>query len=274
MKVLVVGGTGHAGKFLCDILKQRGHEVVIASRGKTEVQSGFRSIVCDSSNIDSMLSINEDFDSVAIFPGSAYTVYKALASRVNHIVACGSLWMFGYPTIVPTPEIYFEDCWFSGYARRFNELNIMINEHKCNVTAIMPPNFCGPGKIPLDGLGGRDVLVHKAHQRGELVYLPDGPECLISPCDAYDIAMLFALAIENPEKSKNQFFNVGAEGSITSTKFIENYSKIYGVNIPVEYVCWDKYVKEISPSQGHWWHFYAQMCPDISKAKNLLGFKA
>ena len=39
------------------------------------------------------------------------------------------------------------------------------------------------------------------------------------------------------------------------------------------YVPWEEYEKKISPGIGWWWHFYAHMCPDISKARDLLGYE-
>ena len=37
MKVLVIGGSGHIGKFLTPMLVERGDDVVVASRGTTPV---------------------------------------------------------------------------------------------------------------------------------------------------------------------------------------------------------------------------------------------
>ncbi len=274
MKILVIGGTGHVGSFLCEILKSHGHEVVIASRGNKSIPDGYKGVICNSYDKDSLMSLkSENFDTIVDFPGTALNVYNALGDTVKHIVACGSIWMLGLPKIVPTPEIPQNTCIFDGYRERFSQINEMIAKHKCPVTAVFPPNICGPGKIPIDGLGGRDINVHKAHKNGETVYLPDGPEALIAPCDAYDIAMLFALCIEQPEKSGNQIFNAGTEHALTTSELIKLYAKIYKTEIPIEYVSWEKYKNEISPSIGYWWHFYSHMCPDISKAKNLLGYQ-
>lgn len=275
MKILVIGGTGHMGKFVCEILKERGHDVYVGSRSGTAPE-GMNAVKCDCFDPKSISELkSECFDTVIEFPGEAKTVYDVLGESVKHIIACGSLWMYGAPKKVPTPEEYQSKCPFEDYERRFDEIEFMLADEKCLFTAIMVPNVCGPGKIPLDCLGDRDAEMHKAHARGEKVYLPDGAEALVSPCDAYDLAMLFVLAAEQPEKSGNQLFNVGpADGAITITEFVKIYSKIYGVEIPVEYVPWEKYKNEISPSIGHWWHFYAHMSPNDSKAKNLLGYNA
>lgn len=273
MNVLIIGGTGHVGKFLCDILVERGHTVTVASRGTKELPKGVSSVVCNAEKTEELLPLrNKHFDTVAIFPGMTGTVYDALAGYVPHIIACGSLWMYGAPRTVPTPEVTQSECPFPEYVERYTDIGRMMADDRSLFSAIMPPNICGPGKIPMDGLGGRDIEVHKAHRRGETVFLPDGAESLISPCDAYDIAMLFALCAEQPERSGNQLFNVGPKQGITATQFIRTYAEIYHTEIPIEYVSWEWYRNEISPNIGCWWHFYTHMCPDISKASSLLGF--
>lgn len=283
MKILVIGGTGHVGSHLVPILLAQGHDVAIGSRGKTKVPEnspvkGARFVTCDTHNVESLkaLAETESFDTIVDFPGTAWNVWQAFSDKVGHIIACGSLWMFGYPHFVPTPEMTQETCVFEGYERRYQQIIDMLADsrrHKAAFTAIMPPNICGPGKIPLDTLGGRDIEVHKANMRGETVYLPEGPEALISPCDAADLAQLFALAANNRIAAAGQIFNGGSGYALTSTQFVNTMAHIYGSQIPIEYVPWKKYRDEISPDVGYWWHFYAHMCPDISKARALLGYE-
>ncbi|MEA4823278.1 MAG: NAD-dependent epimerase/dehydratase family protein [Clostridiaceae bacterium] len=281
MKILVIGGSGHVGSHLVPILVSHGHDVAIGSRGRTAVQDGLakaRLIPCNSGDLDSLRAVAaaETFDAVVDFPGTAWNVWQAFRDTAEHIVACGSLWMFGLPHVVPTPERTQETCVFEGYEKRYQQIIDMLADsrrHRAAFTAVMPPNICGPGKIPLDTLGGRDIEVHRANMRGDVVYLPDGPEALISPCDAYDLAMTFALAIENRTAAAGQIFNGGSAYALTSSQFIRAMGRIYHSEIPIEYVPWERYKSEVSPGIGYWWHFYAHMCPDISKARALLGYK-
>lgn len=283
MKILVIGGTGHVGAYLVEILCQQGHEVIAASRGVRKDPTHAcvdkaRHITLDSSDIDAVTALaqQEPFDVVVDFPGTAWNVWQAFRDSASHIIACGSLWMLGYPYMVPTPEKNQGYCHSPNYRARFEKIREILADtycHRAAFTAIFPPNICGPGKIPLDTLGGRDIEVHKANMRGEVVYLPNGPEALIGPCDAYDLATLFALAINNRTAAAGQIFNGGSAYSLTATEFVNTLSQIHGVEIPIAYVPWDEYEKKISPGVGYWWHFYAHMCPDISKARTLLGYK-
>ena len=281
MKILVIGGTGHVGTFLVQQIKEQGHDVVIGCRGKTTIPAEsplykVQRVTCNSADPESMKELTKDrYEVVIDFPGTAYNTYKVFRDTASHIIACGSLWMFGYPHVVPTPEIRQEKCFSEGYEKRYLEIQEMIGDsgkHRAVFTAIMPPNICGPGKIPLETLGGRDIEVHRALKQGKAVYLPDGPEALIGPCDAKDIANLFALAVNNRTAAAGQIFNVGSSYSVTASQLVGIYAEIYGVNIPIEKVSWDHYIKDISPGIGYWWHFFAHMQPDISKAKRLLGY--
>lgn len=282
MKILVIGGTGHIGSFLVPKLVAEGHDVYVGTRGKTKPREqhlfeGARFIVCDSGNEESLQLLKEyQFDTVVDFPGTAYKVWEALKESLSHLVVCGSLWMYGYPHIVPTPEgACQEEGPFDGYNVRYGQIKQMLEASKTQkaaVTSIMLPNVCGPGKIPIDQYGGRDLEKHLEMLEGKTVYIPDGPECLIGPCDAEDIASMFDLVINNRDIVANQMFHVGADYSIPISDFIKAYAEIYGVHIPIEKVSWEKYVKEVNPQIGAWWHFYAHMLPDITKAKNLLGY--
>ncbi|HHV96049.1 MAG TPA: NAD(P)-dependent oxidoreductase [Clostridiaceae bacterium] len=286
MKILIIGGTGHVGSFLTEQLLEQGHQVVIASRNQKVLPANsplrkilhkVRIVKCDSGVFENLKELaKECFDVVIDFPGTAYNTYMAFRDTACHIIACGSLWMFGYPHVVPTPEIRQEKCVFEGYEKRYQEILEMIadsGKHRAVFTAIMPPNICGPGKIPLETCGGRSIDVHHALKEGKTVFLPEGPEALIGPCDASDIAALFALAVNNRIAAAGQIFNAGSAYAVTVSQFVKIYSDIYGVDIPIERVSWEVFKKDICPDIGQWWHFYAHMQPDISKACKLLGYK-
>ncbi len=282
MKIFIIGGTGHIGSHLVPMLISQGHEVYLGTRGKHSLTDkafeGAKHVPCDALSDESLLEIAENytFDTIVDFPGTAFRAWNIFKDKVSHLVACGSLWMLGRPKIVPTPEITQAECFDSGYRKRYAAMQQMLAESgncKAVFTAIMVPNISGPGKIPLDTVGGRDIEVHRAAMRGETVYLPEGPETLIAPCDAHDLAALFALAINQRIAAAGQIFNAGPAYALSATDLVKAFEKIYNTEIPIEYVPWEEYKTKINPPIGNWWHFYAHMCPDISKARKLLGYE-
>jgi nucleoside-diphosphate-sugar epimerase len=284
MKVIVIGGTGHIGRFLTPMLADAGLETVVVTRGVTRLPEAeswrkVRLHTADSSTAAVLrpLLLAERPDAVVDIPGTAQAVHGACHGTAIHLVAVGSVWMFGEPRVVPTPEETQGPCPFAGYAQRYAELQEMLRNSGraggVTVTAIMPPNICGPGKIPLDCLGGRDIELHRGYSRGAEVVLPDGADALVGPCDAEDIAQCIRCAVLRREQAAGQLFNVGSASALTWPEIVAAYAEIYGTSLPIRRIGWREYVDTVSPDIGCWWHMKAHMCPDIAKARRLLGYE-
>ncbi len=287
MKTLIIGGTGHIGTNLTRKLVRAGEDVTVMSSGRTPIPEGdcyngvkyitlrYSESLQDGS-FAAMLNDERPAVVVDILQSDIGAVYGlSREAGVSHVVACGSIWMFGRPKVVPTPESAQTECPFPGYRQRYNELLQTLDLSKKEglaLTAIMPPNICGPGKIPLDGMGGRSLEVHQAHQRGEEVPLPYPGTNLIGPCDAEDVAYGFFCAVKNRENAAGEIFNVGPAYALTAERFIATYGQIYKTAIPVRYVSAETYIAEVSPDVGAHFHFLEHMCPDISKISSRLGY--
>lgn len=283
MKICVIGGTGHIGKNLTPMLIEAGHEVTVITSGRTPAPEGGAWDQAQSVHLsygsegwtDTIRDLAPDAI-VDILQGNSPDLYDALKDTCGHFVFCGSLWMLGLPRTVPTPALTQGPCLFSGYDVRYEQMLATKERAAAEghaFTAILCPNICGPYKIPLDCMGGRSLDVHKSHQRGETVILPDPGHNLIGPCDAEDIARAFAGAIENRDAAADQIFNVGSAYALTALQLVETFADIYGVKIPVELVSWERFETEVLPEIGAYWHFKANMCPDISPLRDKLGYE-
>lgn len=284
MKVCIIGGTGHIGKHLTPMFVREGDETIVITTGRTSVpQSGLwakvqtvkQHYIRGNQEWAERLRSLEAEVVVDILGTDLPMTYEAVKGVCRHLIACGSLWMFGEPKIVPTPEVTQEPCIFTGYAQRYQELFEVKEKAKRDglaFTAIMPPNICGPGKIPLEAMGGRSLDVHKAHQQGNPVPLPEPGTTLIGPCDAEDVARGFFLAAKQTDQAADEVFNVGSSYALPAWRFVEIYAGIYGSTIPINWMSWQEYVEKVSPDPGANYHFKAHMCPDISKISAKLGY--
>ena len=284
MNCCVIGGSGHIGKNLVHMLLEDGHEVTIITSGGRPIPDTdewrkvkrvrYRYKRDDPDWPKVLRDVNADVV-VDIVGTDVPATYDALKNSAKQLVACGSIWMFGEARVVPTPEETQNECIFEGYAVRYRELLETRDRAKRDgflFAAVMPPNIAGAGQIPLDCLGGRSIEVHKAHQRGEPVPLPEPGETLIGPCDAEDVARGFFLAVKHPQEAAGEIFNVGSAYAFPAWQFVEVYAGVYGKPIPIKWVSWQEYSTVISPSPGAHLHFKAHMCPDISKIRSKLGY--
>ncbi|MGB9677244.1 MAG: NAD-dependent epimerase/dehydratase family protein, partial [Candidatus Ratteibacteria bacterium] len=217
MKICIIGGTGHIGENLVRMLIKENFKLFILTRGIKPLPDNNKIKFFKKnydSDIDEWKSIfNEIKPDVIVDILGTYAPYVYETGKIfcKHFILCGSIWMYGEPKIVPTPEETQSLCIFSGYAKRYNEMQKIKNQAKkdgINFTAIMPPNICGPGKIPLDCYGKRSIENHKRHKTGEPVPLPEPGQTLIGPCDAEDVAKGFFLSIMQPLNSTYEIFNV------------------------------------------------------------------
>ncbi len=283
MRVCVIGGTGHTGKNLTPMLVEAGHEVTVVSSGRTPMPEGGAWASVGAVQLsygadgwtDTIRELRPEVI-IDILQGRSPELYGALRDTCEHFIVCGSLWMLGLPRVVPTPAQTQAPCRFESYAQRYEEM--LATRERAGAdgiafTAIMPPNICGPYKIPLDTKGGRNIDVHRALQRGEPVVLPEPGSNLIGPCDAEDIARGFFCAAENRGGAAGEIFNVGSAYALTALQFVETYADIYGVPIPVEFVSWERFEAEVAPDLGSNWHFQANMCPDISPISAKVGYR-
>ena len=280
MRVIVIGGTGHIGGFLVPKLVELGHEVIVATRGRKAAPDGpaWRKVTLLKLPAEApaaALAAARPEAIIDIVQSRATETYEACRATCRHFIWCGSLWMLGPPAVVPTPEVRVGPALSAGYQPRMDELVEL--QRRCRrdgaaFTAILPPNICGPGKVPLEMSGGRSVEVHKAHARGQPVTLFDGCNTLIGPCDAEDVAQGFWRALENRDAAAGEFFNVGSAYALTARQMVELFGEIYGVTIPIRAVPYERFVTEIMPDAGASNHFRFHICPDISKGRTRLGY--
>lgn len=283
MKVFVIGGTGHIGSFLIPQLITDGHTVTVVTRGHLPVPEGkgWERVIfkkCSYSDEKSWLDLVAQEKSevfIDILGNNLPGFYQMVKGKARQIIVCGSVWMLGTPKTVPVPEETQGPCLFEDYQQRYDEIiavKKLAKKDGVPFTAILPPNICGPGKIPLECKGGRGIEVHKAHKRGEPVQLPEGCNNLVGPCDAYDVAQGFWRAVRKPEAAADEIFNVGAAYALTANRFVETYGEIYNTKIPVEQVTLSEFTTKVLPDIGSNYHFLAHMCPDISKIQKKLDY--
>lgn len=285
MNICVIGGTGHIGGFLTPFLVEDGHDVTVVSTGRKPAPDTppWRSVTIRTGTYarnsaewtEFITSVGADVI-VDILGADVPGLYNAVRGTCRQLVVCGSLWMFGFPKVVPTPEITQGPCEFEGYAQRYEELCATRDQAARDglaFAALMPSNICGPGKIPLDARGGRGIEEHRSYARGEPVVLPAGCNTLISPCDASDIATGFRLAVRDPDAADGEILNVGAAYALTAPQLVAAYAEIYDTTIPIEEISWDEFLTDYMPDPGANFHFRAHMCPDISKLRTKLGYE-
>ncbi len=285
--VLVIGGYGHIGRFLVPRLVRSGWQVTVLTRGKQappdadawhdlpcrHVAGNYQDLT-EKREWSALLKDTAPSVVIDILARNAPAVVQACPTGVNHVVVCGSVWMYGPPRQVPTPERTQGPFPFEFYRLRYQQLQeLLVAQSGPAITGVMPSNIAGPGKIPIDPYGTREIAVHKAMASGLEIVLPSDGLILVGPTDAEDIAEVFALATEQPDKTAGRMFNAAAAYALTFADLVTTYSRIYGVEIPVRSVEWDEFDLVVRPTPDQRYHHEAHMCADITAARRTLGYE-
>ncbi|MEO3886481.1 NAD-dependent epimerase/dehydratase family protein [Nonomuraea sp. B5E05] len=119
MRVVVIGGSGHIGTYLIPRLVDAGHDVVAVSRGERQPytpHAAWRQVEqvtadrtaeeADGSFGRRVAELDGDvvIDLICFTEASARHLAQALDGRVRQFLHCGTIWVHGPSTRVPTTE--------------------------------------------------------------------------------------------------------------------------------------------------------------------------
>ena len=119
LRIVIIGGTGHVGTYLVPRLVHSGHEVLSISRGESKPYRNHpawesvehvrldRAVEEAAGDFaDRVRSLRPDvvIDMICFELESARQLIEALRGRVHHFLHCGTIWVHGHSTQVPTTE--------------------------------------------------------------------------------------------------------------------------------------------------------------------------
>jgi len=289
LRALITGGSGFLGSHLCDNLIEKGWDVICADNLSTGAESNVahlagnprfrfsRQDVTQPMEIDGPLDAVLHFASPASPPdylrlpietmmvGSAGTrnaLELALHKKAKFFLASTSE-CYGDPEISPQPESYWGHVNPIGprgvydEAKRFSEALTMAyhRKHHVDTRIVRIFNTYGPRMRLNDGRALPNFLYQALVGQPITVY-GDGSQTR-SFCYVSDLIEGIYRLLESGE---HEPVNIGNPREITIKEFAEKVRDLVGAKVPIEY----HPLPQDDPKQR---------CPDITKAKRLLGWE-
>jgi len=241
MKALVIGGTGPTGPFVVQGLLRRGYEVAIFHRGTHEIElpPEVEHIHGDPHFVETIEEALKDrtFDLVVAMYGRLRYIAQAMKGRTSRFIGIGGVAVYkgwtnpahnpeGLP--IPTPEnaplqTDPEVDRFS-YLMVLSEQTVMEahREGHYNATIFRYPMIYGPRQLaPREWSLMRRIL----DGRRQLI-LPDGGLTLETRGYAENMAHAVLLAVDQPDRSAGQIYNVGDETTLSLRQWVELITRI------------------------------------------------
>ena len=301
MKALVIGGTGPTGPLILKGLLERGYKTTIFHRGAHEIDlpSEIEHIHGDPHFVE---TINESlgshtFDLVIGMYGRLRHVAEAMKGRTERLICAGGVgvyksWFdptqpfsddsFLIPEHAPlTCEPEVNETEMDGFSKFSylmvkSELSVIENHHLgfYNTTLFRFPMIYGPRQL----IPGEWSIMRRILDKRKKIIIPDCGLAFESRGYSENMAHGVLLAIDHPEESAGQVYNIADEDVLSVIEIIEIISnemdhKFEYVNMPASIAAPSiPYGMPIRPFAGINGMLHHRVL-DINKIKDHLGYR-
>lgn len=292
MRIVVLGATGRMGGYLVPWLVEAGHQVITVSRGSQPLfrphaaWKAVQHITLDREAEDAagtlgprLRALRPDvvIDNICYTLESARHLVQALTGQVSHFLMCGTIWVHGPSSQVPTSE--------EQPRRPFGEYGIQkaaieayvleqARRYGFPATVLHPGHIVGPGWAPLNPAGNFNLRVFSQLARGEELVLPNLGLETVHHVHAEDVAQGFWLAMTHRSVALGESFHIVSPGALTLRGYAEAVAAWFGQPPRLRFLPWDEWRKTVSEedAQATWDHIAHSPHCSIRKAERLLGY--
>ncbi|MEU8107179.1 NAD(P)-dependent oxidoreductase [Nonomuraea muscovyensis] len=274
-------------------LVDAGHDVVAVSRGNREPYSPHRAwqrvttVRADRAAEEAdgtfgarIAGLEGDavIDLICFTEQSARHLATALTGRVRHFLHCGTIWVHGPSTRVPTtedrPRRPIADY---GRQKAAIEAYLLDRAHRDGfpATVIHPGHIVGPGWAPVNPAGNINPAVFQTLADGAELALPHLGMETVHHVHADDVARLFMDALAGPTAATGENFHSVAASALTLRGYAEAVAGWFGQEPRLTYLPWERWRETVSEEDARVTYDHIAHSPHCSmdKALRLLGHR-
>ena len=295
MRVVVIGGTGHIGSWLTPGLAKAGYSVISVSRSEripypsTFSDDDWKKVehfTIDRTTAEQAgqfgkairaLGAAAVIDLTCYTAESAIQLTEALRGNVRHLVHCGTIWVHGPATEVPTAEDQARNPISEYGVRKAAIEDYLLREHTLNsfpASIVHPGHLVGPGWVPLNPAGNFNPDIFTMLSNEEEVLLPNLGRETLHHVHVADVAQAFIKILENPANSIGQSFHAVSPAALTTAGYAEAVASWFGRRANIRFLPWEEW-KSRTPAKDAsvtWDHIARSPNCSIEKAQRLLGY--
>lgn len=293
MRAVVIGGTGHIGTYLVPRLVALGYEVVSVSRRQRQPYSAHgawesvehvtldREAEEKTREFGARIAALEPhivIDLICFTPESNRQLVEALRGRVQGFLHCGTIWVHGHATEVPTTE--------AAARRPFGDYGIhkamierdLLREARQNgfpATVLHPGHIVGPGWTPLNPAGNFDAEVFAKLARGDALALPNFGLETVHHVHADDVAQGFEKALANWRGAVGESFHLVSPAALTLRGYAEVVAGWFGREAELTFSPFETWRETVTQedAQATWEHIARSPNCSTVKAERLLDYR-
>jgi len=243
MKILIIGGTGLISTAITRQLLDRGDDVTLFNRGKTDARfpEGAKYLHGDRKEyaaFEAMMSGAGPFDCVmdmiGFVPDDAESAVRAFRGRIEHYIFCSTVCVYGGPAsrypIREDEERRPTGAY--GANKTLCEAILLAADHRGDfrTTIMRPSQTYGEGGVIVHSLGSRTTYLDRIRKGKPIIVHGDG-SCLWAACHVDDVGAGFIGAAGNPQ-AFGRTYNVTGEEWMTWNRYHEGVAEALGAPAP------------------------------------------
>jgi nucleoside-diphosphate-sugar epimerase len=293
MRVVIIGGTGHVGTYLVPRLVHLGHTVACVSRQQREPytpHAAWRWV--ERINIDReaeeqagtfgawIADLRPDvvIDMICFTPESAAQLVQALRGRVQQLLHCGTIWIYGPSVQVPATEDQPRHPFGEYGIQKAATEALLLDEARRRsfpVSILHPGHIVGKGWLPLNPQGNFNPSAFSAIAHGRELTLPNLGLETVHHVHADDVAQAFVRALSFWRQAVGECFHVVSSGALTLRGYAESMYRHFGQEPRLSFLPWDEWRKTVQEkdAEATWDHIAHSPSASIEKARRLLGYE-
>lgn len=293
MRVSVICGSGHIGSYLIPRLVSAEYEVLCITRGKQSpyfpnaTWKRVSMITADREEVDAsgtfgakIRDLQPDIviDLVCYREESARQMVEALRGKVQLFLHCGTTWVHGHSTIVPTTEEQPRHPFGEyGIQKAAIEAYLLSEAHLTGfpVVILHPGHIVGRGWWPVNPAGNLNPEVFRQLARGEKVVLPNLGLETLHHVHADDVAQAFMCAMAYRNAAIGESFHIVSEKAMTLRGYAEAIAQWYGQAPCLAFLPWEIWREQstLEDAEATWDHIAHSPNCSIDKARKIIGYQ-
>jgi nucleoside-diphosphate-sugar epimerase len=206
---------------------------------------------------------------------SARDLVEALRGRVQHLLHCGTIWVHGPATEVPTLEDQSRRTFGDYGLQKAGIEEFLLSQSDVPATVLHPGHLVGEGWVPLNPAGNFNPQVFTDLANGRQITLPNMGRETLHHVHADDVAQCFVKALEQWPNAAGNSFHVVSPAALTLAGYAEAVASWYGLEAKVEFLPWGEWRNTVTEKEARttWDHIARSPNCSIEKARKLLGYE-
>lgn len=241
MKLLFIGGTGNISAECASLLRQRGHEIAVVTRGHIPVPSEYQTIQADRKDLAAMRAALAEVKPDVVFnflgydPADLQIDYQLFAGCVSQYIFISSATVYAKPhrKLPLTEDAPLGNVW-SEYAQKKLACEKRLLERwrqdRFPITIVRPSHTYSKRWVP-NPVSSASYTFASRIEAGKPVFVPDNGESLWTMTAASDFAVGLA-GLTGNAKALGEAFHITSDEALTWNQICAEIAAALGVSSP------------------------------------------